>query len=128
MTDATNDNLLDGIAPKGVSHEIPISEKKFRGWHKPRKQLVRRDQWLAEVKALIPILRLDGNLLRYLTLPGPDMFDVRLLAEFCNQNGLRLRPLGFNEGLSSQTEINISSNEVSNDIEPGSITVLPDNL
>jgi hypothetical protein len=129
MTDSTNDALIDGIAPKEISHELP-AEKRFRGWHKPRKQLVRRNQWLGEVEALIPFLRLDGNLLRYFTLPGPDMFDVRLLAQFCIQRKLCLRPLGFNEELpfSSPTEVNISSNEVRNDIDLGSITILPDNL
>jgi hypothetical protein len=130
MTAPTNDNLLEGIAPKKISHELPSVEKKFRGWHKPRKQFVRRNQWLGEVEALIPCLRLDGKLLRYFTLPGPGMLDVRLLMGFCIQKGLRLSPLGFNEELSfsSPTEFNISSNEVRNDIEPCSITILPDNL
>ena len=123
-----NDNLLDGIAPKGVSHEIPVAEKKFRGWHKPRKQLVRREQWLSEISTLLPQLRLDGKVLRYLTLPGEDMFDVRLLAQFCKEKKLTLKPLGFDEARSSQTEVNISSNEVSSEIEPGSIIVVPDNI
>lgn len=128
MTNSDDDELLKGIAPKKVSHEVPITEKKFRGWHKPRKQLVRREQWLSEVAGLLPLLRLDGRVLRYLTLPGQDMFDVRLLAQFCNDKDLKLKPLGFDESHSPQTEVNISSNEVSSDIEPGSILVVPDNI
>lgn len=128
MTNSTNDDLIKDIAPKKVAHEEPEIDKKFMGWHKPRKQLVRRDQWLTEVSNLLPQLRLEGKVLRYLTLPGQDMFDIRLLAQFCNNNNLKLKPLGFDESRSSLLEVNISSNEVSSELEPGSIIVVPDNI
>nr|BDD47029.1 hypothetical protein 1 [bacterium] len=128
MGDTVDDNLLEGIAPKKVEHEVPVPEKEFRGWHKPRKQLVRREQWLREIAILIPNLRLDGKLLRYLTLPGEDMFDIRLLSEFCKRKGLALKPLGFNDELFSITEKNISGNELSDKIAPCSVLVIPDNF
>lgn len=127
MVGPASDNLLDGIAPKKVSHEAPGPKKRLKPWHRPRKQFVRRRQWLGEVEALIPELRLEAKLIKYLTLPGEDMFDVRILADYCNQKGLRLSVLGFDEGRTSPTEVDISANELSNCIEPESV-ILPDNL
>jgi len=131
MPDRTDESLIEGIAPIKVEHEAPPEEKVFKAWHKPRKQWVRQEQWLKETESLIRRLRLDGrSLLRYLSLPGEDMLDIRMIAKLCEKKGLGLKCLGYDEGargLTNQTEVNISWNEVSNNIETTS-TILPDNI
>ena len=130
MTDYTENDLIDGIAPTTIEHASPIEKKKFSGWHKPRKQWVRRNQWRNQIESLIPRLKLDGRPLRYLSLPGEDMLDIRLIADLCKSNGLQLKCLGYDEearNRTSQTEVNISWNEVSNNIMETS-TLLPDNI
>jgi hypothetical protein len=130
MTDAGEKSLHDDIAPKTVAHEAPAPEKEFKGWHKPRKQWVRSEQWRKETEALIPNLTLDGRPLRYLSLPGEDMLDIRVLVALCGEKNLRLKCLGFDESRrepATQTEINISRNEVSENIELDSI-ICADNI
>ncbi|MBF0505922.1 MAG: hypothetical protein HQL09_03710 [Nitrospirae bacterium] len=130
MFDKPENGLIEGIAPKKISHESPVTAREFKPWHKPRKQWVRNNQWLKEIKALIPHLRLDGRSLRYLSLPGEDMLDIRVLAHLCNEKGLQLKCLGFDEEArdrTSQTEVNISRNEISNNIQPGSV-IVTDNI
>lgn len=127
MANKNENDLIKGIAPKKVGHEAVPSPKEFKPWHKPRKQWVRKEQWCKETKALIPRLRLDGRPLRYLSLPGEDMLDIRVMAHLCKENGLSLKCLGYDESAQNQTEVNISLNEVSNNIVPTS-TILPDNI
>lgn len=80
------------------------TERKFQPWHRPRKQYVRSVQWCRELSFLARDLRLD-NELRYLTLPGNDLLDIRHLAEsVCTPRGLRLRYLGFNTAASPSDE------------------------
>lgn len=72
------------------------TEREFQPWHRPRKQYVRSFQWSRELGFLARDLGLDSEL-RYLTLPGNDLLDIRHLAEsVCTPRGLRLRYLGFN--------------------------------
>lgn len=66
----------------------------FQPWHHPAKQFVRREQWIRQARRL-----LNGSArrrVRYLTLPGADMMDVRLLGEFLKDEGHTLECLGFN--------------------------------
>lgn len=80
------------------------TERVFQPWHRPRKQYVRRAQWSRELRFLVRDLRLDGEL-RYLTLPGNDLLDIRHLAEsVCTPGGVRLRYLGFNTAASPSNE------------------------
>jgi len=131
MTDKMDESLIEGIAPIKVEHEGPPIEKTFKAWHKPRKQWVRQEQWFKETESLIRRLQLEGRpMLRYLSLPGEDMLDIRMIANLCKEKGLGLKCLGYDEsarGLTNQTEVNISWNEVSNNIVPTS-TILPDNI
>ena len=130
MNDQDGNDLTPGIAPTKVTHEEPAVDRGFKGWHKPRKQWVRNEQWSKETEALISRLRLDGRPLRYLSLPGEDMLDVRVLADLCRKKDLKLKCLGFNDEArdrASQTEVNVSWNEVSNNIELSS-TLLLDNI
>ncbi|MET9366766.1 hypothetical protein ABZY00_02790 [Streptomyces griseoflavus] len=73
------------------------SEQDFQPWHRPRKQYVRRAQWCRELGFLARDLKLAERELRYLTLPGNDLLDIRHIAEtICSPHSVRLRYLGFN--------------------------------
>jgi hypothetical protein len=74
-----------------------LAAKVFQPWHRPRKQYVRDHQWIRELGFLARDLHLDGTELRYLTLPGDDLLDVRHIHdEICIDHDLKLRYLGFN--------------------------------
>lgn len=86
------------------------AEREFQPWHRPRKQYVRSRQWSREVGLLARDLDLAGEL-RYLTLPGSDLLDIRYLAEsVCAPRDVRLKYLGFNTAASpsdsGQPELN----------------------
>lgn len=86
----------DGPAPLPTSGTSKKNE--FRPWHRPRKQYVRREQWLREVESLISDLKggVRGGVLRYLTLPGEDLLDIRYLAQkICSNHELKFYYLGF---------------------------------
>ncbi|MFE5816951.1 hypothetical protein ACFQ6S_26590 [Streptomyces sp. NPDC056479] len=73
------------------------TERKFQPWHRPRKQYVRRVQWCREIGFLARDLQLADRELRYLTLPGNDLLDIRHIAEnICSPHDVKLRYLGFN--------------------------------
>lgn len=72
----------------------------FAPWHKPRKQYVRKHQWAHHANGLITKLRESGDLIegepvRYLTLPGPDLFDVKMIADVCAAHNQTLHYTGF---------------------------------
>lgn len=71
----------------------------FAPWHHPVKQIVRTRQWAALTKKLLEE-RLQGvpRVLRYFTLPGADLLDVRTLAGVCEPLGVKIEYFGFNSG------------------------------
>lgn len=82
-----------GEGPRPFPPRAPLT---FKPWHKPRKQYVRYHQWSRELGFLARDLRLS-DVLKYLTLPGSDLLDIRHLADtVCSDRKLRLRYLGFN--------------------------------
>ena len=126
----SSDSLIGGIAPRTITHQGPAAQSSFKPWHKPRKQVVRSCQWTIQAKSLLPHLNLDGRPLRYLSLPGPDMLDIRVFASMCRADSIPLRCLGFDDAPDSaaeRTERSISWNEISNLIRESS-TILPDNF
>lgn len=125
--DADSPDELDITAlPPDVG--IPVSPEPltYAPWHKPRKQFVRRVQWAQEVQGLISALRksgyLQGDTVRYLTLPGPDLLDVRVLSEVCRENTASLKYLGLcrdNESRQARLRRNISAfSEAEGDVLP----------
>lgn len=77
----------------------------FAAWHRPRKQYVRTHQWARELLFLARDLKLDGGELRYLTLPGPDLLDVRHVHDtVCKSRKITLRYLGFNRAARAADE------------------------
>ena len=79
--------------------------RSFRPWHHPVKQIVRVRQWAALTKRLLET-RPHGNprFLRYFTLPGPDLLDVRVLADVCDPLGIRIEYFGFDAGTSNPAD------------------------
>jgi hypothetical protein len=100
------------------AYEAPRPPKKnFQPWHRPRKQFVRDRQWCRQIEALLSDVQLEGDVLKYLGLPGVDLLDLRLLYDrFCVPRTLQFRFLGFNNAASplseSGTELNISLDEL----------------
>jgi hypothetical protein len=74
---------LEGVG----GYQGPRRHREFQPWHHPVKQAVRAGQWAAQIERLIGDGHVEGDSLRYLTLPGADMMDVRYI-------GGRLRARG----------------------------------
>jgi len=123
--------LHDGIFQSDTpEHVFPgkrqkILKKKWKPWHMPRKQWVREKQWVIQISQLIDELNLTDRPLRYLSLPGEDLLDIRVIHGLCERKKVQLHCLGFDDGTYSpdtETELNISKHEVfqSPIIYPGS--------
>jgi hypothetical protein len=130
------DDFVAGIAPTTAPKNLLPSEHglkhDFKPWHKPRKHWIRINQWCAETTELIKqFKKRENKVLTYLSLPGPDMLDIRALHDECNKQGYSIKYLGFNdpsvETDNEQTELNISRNELANlpGIHPDS-QIVPD--
>ncbi|MCV6612585.1 MAG: hypothetical protein OIF55_17630 [Amphritea sp.] len=110
------DDLFDASSYEA---ESPIESKEFLPWHRPRKQLVRKQQWLEHINRLAKYCLNNGNQLKYLGLPGSDLLDIRYLHDnFCLENEISLSFLGFNNGAprnaGKESNLNISLSEVRN--------------
>ena len=127
------DDLTTGIFGVTEYAQPRTTSKEFKPWHKPRKQFVRRKQWLALLEHLYEN-RGSRDPLCYLGLPGTDLIDLRYLYEqLCRKNERPLRFLGFNTEAQpdspAQVELNISLDEVSRlpNVDEQSV-VLPDDF
>lgn len=131
MTRTPEQSLNEDIYRSRVpEHAVPgakprIPKKTWKPWHMPRKQWVRIKQWNAQICHLIDELDLVDRPLRYLSLPGEDLLDIRVIKGLCEKKRIRLRFIGFDDGTFSpdtETEINISKSEISHSqtIFPGS--------
>lgn len=88
--------------------------RSFEPWHRPRKQFVRRKQWLKQTGLLMDDLPAATSI-RYLGLPGTDLLDVRAIHQELCDNGKTLRFLGFSNSATAQAErlnLEISLQEV----------------
>lgn len=111
---AAPEDIDFGDAP---DHVKPLVGKTtFERWHHPRAHEIRLEQWCAPIKALIKELSLPkGATFNYLTLPGDEMLDIRVLNHVCEGEEVELKYLGFNDvghGTSRQAEFNLSQSEV----------------
>lgn len=78
------------------------SRQQFKPWHRPRKQLVRRQQWLQLTQSLLDVLPNSAGL-NYLGLPGTDLLDLRAFhSDLCSARELRF--LGFSTGARDEGE------------------------
>ena len=115
-TSEDNDELVAGIFG-GLDYDpTELERREFKPWHRPRKQFVRREQWVEQVKRLYAD-RPAEEPLRYLGLPGTDLIDLRYLYEqICQPDGRPLIFLGFNSEAQPRSparrELDISLYEV----------------
>lgn len=111
MTPTANEldqQITDDVLPARTDDlAVPIELNKLMPWHRPRKQFIRERQWIHFSRRLIneqkntpglPIPSQGAPEVRYLTLPGTDYLDVRLLGELCRTLGCCLTSTGFLAG------------------------------
>ncbi len=98
--------LAYGSRPRARSEIVESVRKKsvFKPWHHPVKQIVRTRQWAALTHRLIQERTQASQSLRYFTLPGADLLDVRVLAEACDPLGVKIDYFGFNAGVDTNAE------------------------
>lgn len=109
---------LDGVLPKRPAEPNPSAPRVFKPWHRPRKQWVRRFQWRDETVALLTDSHFsdDAKIFRYLSMPGEDLLDIRVLRDACIEQGLSLRYTGMSwvrAGSSDDMQLNLSESAVS---------------
>ncbi|WP_198357132.1 PP_RS20740 family protein [Streptomyces fildesensis] len=113
VTDIEEPDDLRALLGDGPMEFPTPTKREFKPWHRPRKQYVRRVQWSREIGRLARDLKLAEGELRYLTLPGNDLLDVRHIANtICLPHKVKLRYLGFNTAAmpkaADQSKLNIS--------------------
>jgi hypothetical protein len=93
-------SFTDGVAPTSTEHALSEKRNTFLPWHKPRKQWVRQHQWAKTIDDLAVKLKLQelNEPLRYLSLPGPDLLDVRTIRPLCAAREIELQFVGLNAG------------------------------
>jgi hypothetical protein len=108
MTDSQRESGVSGVSDEDLDYvfgppmdtpeeSIALAERRkdFQPWHHPVKQIVRHRQWGALTERLIGAIRPQVAVLRYFTLPGPDLLDVRVLADVCEPRNVRVEFFGF---------------------------------
>ncbi len=106
--DESNQQFVEDALPEETDETaVPVKLDTLQPWHKPRKQFIRERQWIYFSRRLIdrelnsPGLQVPAGgvpEVRYLTLPGIDYLDVRLLADLCDEFGCLLTNTGFLAG------------------------------
>lgn len=115
MDEFSDEEIVGRIARRVVAEEPP--RRQFEPWHRPRKQWIRRYQWH---DSLLEMMRethfpADARIMRYLSLPGEDLLDVRVLREACEEAGVDMRFTGMvsvGPGSPRDTRLNIAESEV----------------
>ena len=108
LSDASNQEIQDEVLPEEPDElAVPVELNTLKPWHRPRKQFIRKKLWIDCSRQLIrkeingPGLQTPAEgkpEVRYLTLPGIDYLDVRMLADLCNEQGCCLTSVGFLSG------------------------------
>lgn len=99
--------VQDVLPPEIDEPAVPIDLVQLQPWHKARKQFIRERQWIHYSRSLIKKEKGSPGLpdgvgdkpeVLYLTLPGIDYLDVRLMAEVCADMDCCLTSTGFLSG------------------------------
>ncbi len=107
--------LIGEAFPQEAPKHSDVRKKDFKPWHLPRKHWVRTKQWATSIGELADssdVTFRDGRPFRYLTLPGDDLLDIRIVQEVCHNLGLKLKFLGFDS--TRDVELHVSRHEVAN--------------
>lgn len=99
--DLIDDDLVSSAYSLIPTEFVDVREEKsFQPWHLPRKHYCRLQQWALHTQKLQKELRISNPAqerpLRYLTLPGDELLDIRVLAKVMKNAGIRMQFLGFN--------------------------------
>ena len=105
-SDSTAEEIAaDSLPTRVYQPAIPVRLDTIYPWHRPRKQYVRTEQWLNFSRRLIGRELQSGRIvreqndscpeIRYLTLPGIDYLDVRMLSEVCRKMDCALTSTSF---------------------------------
>lgn len=86
----------------------PQTQRDLKPWHKPRKQWIREEQWAKNCLALMAGALKGQSEFTYLSLPGPDLLDVRFLSQTCFDANKKLKFLGFNNPVNETPEDQLS--------------------
>jgi len=109
-TGANDDVLEEDIAAIYGKHDVetgslvrlPEKRRDFKPWHHPVKQIVRAKQWADLTKRLLETWSgARPKVLRYFTLPGADLLDIRVLARMCESLDVKIEYFGFDAASSS---------------------------
>lgn len=102
---ADSDDFVEAVhapGPAPAREQFASGEKKtqFFAWHHPIKQIVRQRQWSDLTYELLDKDRTadQRSTLRYFTLPGTDLLDVRVLSECLTSFNTKIEYFGFNAG------------------------------
>lgn len=116
MSSSTEDSPDEGegefsVAELGIPEYKPVVTslpRAFEPWHRPRKQFVRKSQWVACLKDIYDG-RDPADRVNYLGLPGTDLLDLRAFYEaVCVPQRRVLRFLGFHYGASPGSNETVS--------------------
>jgi hypothetical protein len=116
MSGSEDRHIAEVFGGQGLPEHAFLPRRTLKPWHKPRKQWIRRNQWLKEFADLCAFLDFrEKRPLRYLSLPGEDLLDIRILRECCATKGLKLKYLGLNDEHASDepnTWLHVAWNQV----------------
>lgn len=101
LNDQVDDDLVSSAYSTISTELVDEREKKpFQPWHLPRKHYCRLKQWAHHTQKFQKDLKISNPAqerpLRYLTLPGDELLDIRVLAKVMKKAGIRMQFLGFN--------------------------------
>lgn len=121
-----DDFAADVVTP--IDTTVNRDRKKFKPWHKPRKQWCRNHQWLLGFNWVIDTHNSQANrpainTFNYLGLPGDDLLDLRIFAHGCGKKGVLLKYLGFMTGRSDQLQLSESELHKTGNIASGSAVI-----
>src|SRR5262245_8498942 len=89
-------DIYGDAPPPALPLLVPAKRVDFQPWHYPVKHVVRSEQWAALTRNLLEEHYPNLVVLRYFTLPGADMLDVRVLSDVCGPRGISIEYFGFN--------------------------------
>lgn len=122
----------DSLPTRVEQPAVPVRLDTVYPWHRPRKQYVRMEQWLSLSRRLIASELQSGRVvsrqndscpeIRYLTLPGIDYLDVRLLSDVCRKLECELTSTSFLSGEEANTHVARARVQEEALVESGHIT------
>jgi hypothetical protein len=105
VSEIEEDDFSEGTVPQPMIEPTKL-DRKLEPWHKPRKQIVRQ-AWSDTIRTLMTDMRPPKGMekvLRYFTLPAPEMLDIRTLAEAARAKDFKVQYVGFTQAQSGSSD------------------------